>query len=77
MYDLIILILQILQGETPEGEKKLEVALQLGEVACALADADDKEVIEEEVVLLQDAFDNYLENLNRTKDLLEVSLLDL
>lgn len=66
-----------MQGETPEGQKKLEVALQLGEVACALADADDKEVIEEEVVLLQDAFDNYLENLNRTKDLLEVRLITI
>lgn len=56
----------------PEGQKKLEAALQLGEVACALADSDDKEVIEEEVVLLQDEFDNYVDNLNQTKTLLEV-----
>uniref|UniRef100_A0A170W0Q3 Nesprin-1 isoform x3 n=1 Tax=Triatoma infestans TaxID=30076 RepID=A0A170W0Q3_TRIIF len=48
--------LKILHNEMPEGQKKLEAALQLGEVACALADSDDKEVIEEEVVLLQDEF---------------------
>jgi nesprin-1 len=61
-----------LQSEVPEGQAKLEASLQLGEVACALADPDDKEVIEQEVVLLQDEFDNYTESLSTIKTLLEV-----
>ncbi|XP_024081429.1 nesprin-1 [Cimex lectularius] len=67
--------LKILQNEKPEGEAKLQVALQLGEVACALADPVDKEVIEQEVVLLQDDFDNYVENLTQTKELLESGII--
>lgn len=46
--------------------------MQFGEVACALADEDEKEAIEEEVVLLQDEFDSYVESLSKTKNLLEV-----
>ncbi|CAH1403532.1 unnamed protein product [Nezara viridula] len=67
--------LKILQNEIPEGQSKLEKALQLGEVACALADADDKEVIEEEVVLLQDEFDSYVESVGTTKNLLETGIM--
>lgn len=52
--------LKVLQSEVPEGQKKLEKALEQGEVACQVADKEDKEVIEEEVALLQEEFDNYV-----------------
>lgn len=67
-----IFTFQVLQNELSEGQAKLEKALQQGEVACALADPEDKEVIEEEVALLQEDFDTYVESLARTKTLLEV-----
>ncbi|XP_039285327.1 nesprin-1-like [Nilaparvata lugens] len=63
--------LKVLQNELSDGQAKLEKALQQGEVACAIADPEDKEVIEEEVALLQEDFDTYVESLGRTKTLLE------
>jgi nesprin-1 len=50
----------VLQSEQPEGQKKLEKALEQGDVACQVADSEDKEVIEEEVALLQEEFDTYV-----------------
>lgn len=63
----------MLQSELPEGQKKLEVALERAEKACSLADDEEKEIIEQEVVMLQEEFDIHNETLQKTKKLLEVS----
>lgn len=65
----------MLQSELSEGEEKLQKALQQGEVTCAVAEPADKEVIEEEVALLQEEFDNYAESLSKTKTLLELGIV--
>lgn len=52
--------LKILQSELDEGQTKLQKALEKGNLACQIADAEDKEIIEEEVALLQEEFDNYV-----------------
>lgn len=67
--------LKALLNELPEGQKKLEDALEQGDAACRCADEEDKEIIEEEVALLQEEFDNYVESLNNTKSLLEVGIV--
>lgn len=67
--------IKALQNELPEGQNKLELALEKGDKACNYADEDDKEIIEEEVGLLQDEFDNYCDLLTNTKNLLEVGLV--
>ena len=51
--------LKVLQSEVPEGQKKLDSALAKGKVACGVVDEEDKEVIEEEVAVLQEEFDTY------------------
>lgn len=67
--------LKVLQSEVPEGQKKLETALAKGVQACSVVDDDDRELIEEEVAVLQEEFDNYTESLNKTQQLLEVGLV--
>lgn len=67
--------LKALTNEIPEGQKKLETALDQADKAIQYADEVDKEIIEEEVGLLQEDFDNYVENLNNTKSLLEVGIV--
>ncbi|XP_012253400.2 muscle-specific protein 300 kDa isoform X14 [Athalia rosae] len=67
--------LKVLQSELPEGQQKLEKALQQGNAACQVADAEDKEIIEEEVALLQEEYDNYVDSLNNTKSLLEIGIV--
>lgn len=67
--------LKALQNELPEGQKKLETALEQGDTACQCADDEDREIIEEEVALLQEEFDNYVESLNNSKRLLEVGIV--
>ncbi|XP_032455805.1 nesprin-1 isoform X11 [Nasonia vitripennis] len=67
--------LKVLQSELPEGQKKLEKALEQGNLACQIADDEDKEIIEEEVALLQEEYDNYVDSLNNTKSLLEVAIV--
>lgn len=52
--------LKVLQSELPDGQKKLERALERGNAACQIADSEDKEIIEEEVALLQEEYDNYV-----------------
>lgn len=64
-----------MQSELPVGEEKLQKALQQGEVTCAVAEPEDKEVIEEEVAILQEEFDNYNDSLQRTKSLLEEGMV--
>lgn len=64
---------QILQGELPDAQKKLETALRFGEAACLKADELEKEELEEEVALLQEEYDNYTEALAQIKLSLEVS----
>lgn len=63
----------MLQSELPEGEKKLEVALERAEKACSFADDEEKEIIEQEVVILQEEFDIHNDMLQNTKKLLEVN----
>ncbi|XP_046474495.1 muscle-specific protein 300 kDa isoform X6 [Neodiprion pinetum] len=67
--------LKVLESELPEGQQKLEKALQQGNAACQVADAEDKEIIEEEVALLQEEYDNYVDSLNSTKSLLEIGIV--
>ncbi|XP_020291842.1 nesprin-1 isoform X3 [Pseudomyrmex gracilis] len=67
--------LKILQSELSDGQKKLEKALEQGNAACQIADDEDKEIIEEEVALLQEEYDNYVDSLNNTKSLLEVGIV--
>ncbi|XP_072386756.1 muscle-specific protein 300 kDa isoform X12 [Diabrotica undecimpunctata] len=67
--------LKALKNEVPEGQKKLETAIDLADKAIPYATDMDKEIIEEEVGLLQEDFDNYVENLNHTKSLLEVGIV--
>lgn len=64
--------LQVLQSELPEGLKKLEVALEKAEKACSFTDEEEKEVIEQEVVMLQEEFDIHNETLQKAKALIEV-----
>lgn len=52
--------LKVLQSERPEGQAKLQKALEQGNHACQIADTDDNEIIEEEVASLQEEFDNYV-----------------
>lgn len=52
--------LKVLQSELSEGQKKLEKALEQGDVACHFADDEDKDIIEEEVALLQEEYDTYV-----------------
>nr|XP_033322974.1 nesprin-1 [Megalopta genalis] len=67
--------LKVLQSELPEGQKKLEHALEQGNAACQIANEEDKEIIEEEVALLQEEYDSYVDSLNNTKSLLEVGIV--
>ncbi|XP_052120036.1 muscle-specific protein 300 kDa isoform X1 [Frankliniella occidentalis] len=67
--------LKVLQSETEEGQAKLQRALEAGEAACQVADEEEREVIEEEVALLQEELDTYLEQLARTKGLLEAGIV--
>lgn len=43
--------LTILHSELPEGQQKLEKALSVAAQACQIADDEDKDIIEEEVIL--------------------------
>lgn len=72
---LITTFFQILQGELPEAQKKLETALRFGETACSKAEDLEKEELEEEVALLQEEYDNYTEALAQMKLSLEVGNL--
>ncbi|XP_076280585.1 muscle-specific protein 300 kDa [Lasioglossum baleicum] len=67
--------LKVLQSELPEGQKKLEHALEQGNAACQIANEEDKEIIEEEVALLQEEYDSYVDSLNNTKSLLEIGIV--
>lgn len=52
--------LKVLESELPEGQAKLQKALEQGEISCAVADDEDKEEIEEEVALMQEEYDTYV-----------------
>lgn len=66
-------MLKVLQSELPEGQKKLEIALEKAEKACSFADEEEKEIIEQEVVMIQEEFDVHTDTLQKTKALLEVN----
>lgn len=51
--------LKVLQSELPEGSAKLEAALMKGSQACGIVDGEDRELIEEEVAVLQEEFDTF------------------
>lgn len=51
----------------------MEVALEKADKACSFADNEEKEIIEQEVVILQEEFDIHNDTLQKTKALLEVS----
>lgn len=53
----------------------MEVALERAEKACSFADEEEKEIIEQEVVMLQEEFDIHNDTLQKTKTLLEVNLI--
>ncbi len=63
--------LRVLEAELPEGEKKLEAALRTAADACAIALEDDKDIVEEEVALLQDEYDQFSERMSKVKSVLE------
>jgi len=63
----------VLQSELPTGQNKLEFALERAEKACSYADEEEKEIIEQEVVMLQEEFDIHNDTLQKTKALLEVN----
>ncbi|CAK1540777.1 unnamed protein product [Leptosia nina] len=63
--------LKVLESELPDGQAKLQKALEQGEISCGLADEEDREDIEEEVALMQEEYDTYVEQLNNTKALIE------
>ncbi|XP_078048160.1 muscle-specific protein 300 kDa isoform X4 [Augochlora pura] len=67
--------LKVLESELSEGQKKLQHALEQGNAACQIANEEDKEIIEEEVALLQEEYDSYVDSLNNTKSLLEVGIV--
>lgn len=67
--------LKVLLNEQPIGQIKLEHALEQGDMACQCADEEDREIIEEELGLLQEDFDSYVESLNNSKSLLEVGIV--
>lgn len=52
--------LKILENELPEGQVKLQKALEQGEISCGLADDEDREEIEEEIALMQEEYDTYV-----------------
>ncbi|KAK6636175.1 hypothetical protein RUM43_009828 [Polyplax serrata] len=67
--------LTILNADLPEGQSKLEKALAVAAQTCQIADAEDKEIIEEEVALLQEELDIYVESLSRIKQLVEAGIV--
>ena len=67
--------LKVLEGETDDGEKKLEDALRTAAEACAVALDADREIVEEEVALLQDEYDQYSEQMAKVKGTLEGSIV--
>ncbi|KAL7297367.1 hypothetical protein TKK_0009753 [Trichogramma kaykai] len=70
-----ISLLKVLENDLPEGQKKLQKALEHGNAACQIADNEEKEIIEEEVALLQEEYDNYVDSLSNTKNLLEIGIV--
>lgn len=67
--------LTILNADLPEGQSKLEKALAVAAQTCHIADVEDKEIIEEEVALLQEELDIYVESLSRIKQLVEAGIV--
>lgn len=51
--------LTVLQSDMTVGQDKLNAALAKGSDACDMMDNGDRDIIEEEVAVLQEEFDNY------------------
>jgi hypothetical protein len=51
--------LKILHSEVPEGQLKLDAALDKGRETCNVVDEDDCEVIERDLAQSAEEFDNY------------------
>lgn len=58
-----------------EGVPKLNKVLEQGEIACHNAAPIDREIIEEEVALLQEEFDHFNDNVDRCKVKLECAII--
>lgn len=52
--------LTVLQSDVPIGKQKLDVALEQGQIACTTAEPEDKDLIEEELGIMQEEFDSYV-----------------
>ncbi|CAG0880678.1 unnamed protein product [Cyprideis torosa] len=64
--------IQVLEAQTSEGQKKLDDALKLfRESVSATEVEEDKEVMEQEVAILQDEFDSFVSDLEKVKNSLE------
>ena len=63
--------LKVLEGETDDGERRLEDALRTAAEAVAVALDADREIVEEEVAFLQDEYDQYSEQMAKVKATLE------
>ena len=63
--------LKVLEGETDDGERRLEDALRTAAEAVAIALDADREIVEEEVAFLQDEYDQYSEQMAKVKATLE------
>lgn len=64
--------LKTLENDIPNGQEKLQKALEQADIACR--NADDREQIEEEVAMLQGEFDNYVDVAKHSKKSLELGI---
>ena len=60
-----------MEGESDDGDTKLEDALRTAADACSVALDADRDIVEEEVAFLQDEYDQYSEQLAKVKAVLE------
>lgn len=55
-----IVQIQNLENDVPIGQQKLQTALEQANIACSSVAPSDREMIEEEVAMMQTEFDNYV-----------------
>lgn len=66
--------LKSLENDIPNGQEKLQKALEQANIAIRDANAEDREQIEEEVALVQGEFDNYVAVVKHSKKQLELGI---
>lgn len=68
--------IRVLKAEMEgEGVKKLHKVLEQGEIAANKASPADREIIEEEVALLQEEFDNFKDKVEKSRNKLESAII--